>query len=118
MANDAQQRTKKLEYGEAASLDALTGVAPEAIVSRTLCRSGGGSVTLFAFDTGQSVSEHTAPFEAMVHVLDGRFDITINGDPVPLGAGEVVLMPASIPHALHCTEAGRALVIMMPQEKE
>lgn len=118
MAHDTQQRTKKLQYGEAASLDTLTRVAPEAIVSRTLCRSGGGSVTLFAFDTGQSVSEHTTPFEALVQVLDGRFDITIDGNPVPLGAGEVVLMPANIPHALHCADAGRAMVIMMPEEKE
>ena len=71
-----------------------------AVVSRTLLKRDGGTMTLFAFDAGQGLSEHTAPFDAVAHVLDGQAVITIAGAPLPVSAGEMVLMPANQPHAL------------------
>jgi quercetin dioxygenase-like cupin family protein len=71
-----------------------------AVVSRTLLKRSGGTITLFAFDAGQSLSEHTAPFDAVVHVLDGTAEITIAGVPIVASAGQMVLMPANQPHAL------------------
>jgi quercetin dioxygenase-like cupin family protein len=73
---------------------------PGAIVSRTIAKAKGGSVTLFAFDAGQDLSEHTSPFDALVQVLDGSVELTIGGEKVVARAGEAVLMPARVPHAL------------------
>jgi quercetin dioxygenase-like cupin family protein len=71
-----------------------------AVVSRTLLKRGGGTLTLFAFDAGQALSEHTAPFDAIAQVLDGEALITIAGTGVTVKAGEMVLMPANAPHAV------------------
>jgi quercetin dioxygenase-like cupin family protein len=71
-----------------------------AVVSRILLKRGGGTMTLFAFDEGQSLSEHTAPFDAVVHVLEGEALITIASVPLIVRAGEMVLMPANQPHAV------------------
>ena len=79
---------------------ALVTYQDGAVVSRTLLKRGGGTVTLFAFDAGQALSEHTAPFEAIAHVLDGEALITIAGTPVTVRSGEMVLMPANQPHAV------------------
>ncbi len=91
----------------------LVRVGEGAIVSRVLARTTGGNVTLFAFDQGQGLSEHTAPFDALVQVVDGRLDLTIGENPVSLGAGEVVRMPANVPHALHAPEPARMLLTML-----
>lgn len=74
--------------------------APGSIVSRTLLKTETGTLTLFAFDEGQSLSEHTAPFDAVVQVLDGAASLMIGGKTVPTRTGELVLMPASVPHAV------------------
>lgn len=84
-----------------------------AIVSRTLIKKGGGTVTLFAFDAGQALSEHTAPFDALVQVLDGAAEVTIAGQAVPLRAGQTVLMPADVPHAVTATERFKMLLVMI-----
>jgi quercetin dioxygenase-like cupin family protein len=84
-----------------------------AVVSRTLLKRGGGTVTLFAFDEGQSLSEHTAPFDAIAHVLDGEALITIAGVPLTLRAGDVVLMPANAPHAVHAQSRFKMLLTMI-----
>lgn len=84
-----------------------------AIVSRTLAKTKGGTVTLFAFDAGQALSEHTAPFDAIVHVLDGETELMINGESVPARAGQVVLMPAGVPHALNAHERVKFLLVMI-----
>lgn len=83
------------------------------IASRVLSKNGGGTVTLFAFDEGQSLSEHTAPFDALVQVLEGAFALTIGGTPVAAVAGNVVLMPANVPHAVDATQPSRMLLIML-----
>lgn len=83
------------------------------IASRVLSKNGGGTVTLFAFDGGQSLSEHTAPFDALVVVLEGAFVLTIGGTPVDAAAGRVVLMPANVPHAVEARQPSRMLLIML-----
>ena len=92
---------------------ALAGYQEGAVVSRTLLKRGGGTVTLFAFDEGQSLSEHTAPFDAIAHVLEGEALITIAGVPLTVRAGEMVLMPASQPHAVHAPARFKMLLTMI-----
>lgn len=83
------------------------------MVSRTLAKATGGSVTLFAFDIGQELSEHTAPFDALVQVLDGEVALTIGGAPVVAHAGETVLMPANIPHAVRAQARFKMLLTLV-----
>jgi quercetin dioxygenase-like cupin family protein len=84
-----------------------------AIVSRTLTKRPGGTVTFFAFDAGQSLSEHTAPFDALVQVLDGEAELVIDGAPVVASAGQAVLMPANIPHAVNAKKRFKMLLVMI-----
>jgi quercetin dioxygenase-like cupin family protein len=92
---------------------ALAGYQEGAVVSRTLLKRGGGTVTLFAFDEGQSLSEHTTPFDAIAHVLEGEARITIAGAPLTLRAGDMVLMPANQPHAVHAPARFKMLLTMI-----
>ncbi len=85
---------------QAHALANLVEYAPGSVVSRTLGQSPGGSLTAFAFDAGQALSEHTAPFDAFVQVLDGTVTLTIGGIPVTVQPGEIALMPAGVPHAV------------------
>lgn len=84
-----------------------------AIVSRTIVKQKGGSVTLFAFDEGEELSEHTAPFDALVQVLDGEARITIGGSPHTVAAGQSIVMPSDVPHALHATTRFKMLLTMI-----
>jgi quercetin dioxygenase-like cupin family protein len=84
-----------------------------AVVSRTLIKRPTGTITLFAFDAGQELSEHTTPFDAVVQVLDGEVMLTIGGQPVPAKAGETVIMPANIPHAVKATVRFKMLLTMI-----
>lgn len=84
-----------------------------AVVSKTLVQQSTGTVTLFAFGQGQGLSEHSAPFDAMVVVLDGRAEITIAGNLNSVGAGEIIIMPANQPHAVHAPENFKMLLIMI-----
>ena len=92
---------------------ALAGYQEGAVVSRKLLKRGGGTVTLFAFDEGQALSEHTAPFDAVAHVLEGEALITIAGTPLTVPAGEMVLMPANQPHAVAAPERFKMLLTMI-----
>ena len=83
------------------------------IVSRTLIDKKTGTVTLFAFDEGQGLSEHTAPFDAMVQILDGEARITISGKPLQVKKGEMVIMPANEPHALKAIKRFKMLLTMI-----
>lgn len=91
------------------SIDYQTG----AVVSRTLINRPGGTVTLFAFDQDQGLSEHTAPFDAMVEVLEGKVEVKISGQPYVIAAGEFIIMPANEPHALKALEPFKMLLIMI-----
>jgi quercetin dioxygenase-like cupin family protein len=84
-----------------------------AVVSRIVVKGETGSVTLFAFDAGQELSEHTAPYDALVQVVDGDAAITIAGRPYRVGAGEMILMPAHQPHALRATSRFKMLLTMI-----
>lgn len=90
----------------------------DAIVSRTLMNKQSGSVTLFAFDEGQRLSEHTSPFDALVHVLDGVAEIVIDGETMDVAAGKGVLMPANVPHAVNARQSFKMLLIMLKGEGE
>lgn len=83
------------------------------VVSREILRKGAGTVTLFAFDRGQGLSEHTAPFDALVYILDGEAEVTIDGKPLRLKAGEMVIMPAGRPHALQAVERFKMMLVLV-----
>ena len=88
------------------------------VVSRTLVDRDAGTVTLFAFDQGQGLSEHTAPYDALVHVLDGEADVTISGKIQRLGAGEIIIMPANQPHALKAVNRFKMALILIRSEPQ
>jgi quercetin dioxygenase-like cupin family protein len=93
-------------------LGALVDYAPGAVVSRTLVKSKTGTMTVFAFDEGEELSEHTAPFDAYVQVLDGETELTIDGEPVLARTGETVRMPADIPHAVRAVKPFKMLLTL------
>lgn len=84
-----------------------------AVVSREIIRKETGTVTIFAFDKGEGLSEHTAPFDAMVQIVDGEAEITISGDKNLLKKGEMIIMPANEPHALHAVEKYKMILTMI-----
>jgi quercetin dioxygenase-like cupin family protein len=98
---------------EALPLDALVTTTDHGIASRILGKASGGSLTLFAFDDGQGLSEHTAPFDALVLVLDGELSLTIGGEVVRAVPGTVVRMPADLPHAVDAPVRSRMLLVML-----
>ena len=92
---------------------ALVEYQEGSVVSREIHKKATGTVTVFAFDAGQGLSEHTAPFDAMVHVLDGEAEITIGGTVHQVRAGELIIMPANKPHALKAGERFKMMLIMI-----
>lgn len=102
-----------LSPAEALALDLLVTPTEQGIASRVLAKSAGGNLTLFAFDAGQGLSEHKAPFDALVMVLEGALIVTIGGTEVRATPGTVVRMPADIPHALEAPEPTRMLLVML-----
>ena len=113
MSEKKESSSGALPPAEAARLDKLLDYVPGSIVSRTLVKKDVGTVTLFAFDKGQALSEHSAPFDAMVQVLDGECELTIGGKPVRAVSGETVVMPANVPHALQATSQFKMLLTMI-----
>lgn len=103
----------RLQDSQAVSLAELVSYAEGAVVSRTLMANDAGTLTLFAFDVGQALSEHSAPFDAIVQVLDGRLELTIGGQSVTAGAGQMVVMPANVPHAVRADQQAKVLLTMM-----
>ena len=95
------------------ALAALVAYQDGAIVSRVLLKTTGGSVTVFAFDAGQELSEHTAPFDAIVYVLEGKVEIIISKKPYILEKGQMITMPANDPHALNALERFKMMLIMV-----
>ncbi len=94
-------------------LETHVDYAAFSVVSKTLIKKEIGNITLFAFDAGQGLSEHTAPFDAVVYILDGRAEITIGGKMATVNAGEMLIMPADVPHALHAAERFKMLLVMI-----
>ncbi len=106
-----------LPAAEPLNLAELVSYQDGSIVSRTLARRSGGTVTLFAFDRGQSLSEHTAPFDALAQILDGRAELVVGGKPVIAVAGQTVLMPADVPHAVSAVDRFKMLLVMIRDAK-
>ncbi len=99
--------------GRALALAELVSYQEGAVVSREIMKGEKGSVTVFAFDRGQGLSEHTAPFDALVHVLEGEAEVTISGTPLRLRAGEAVIMPAGEPHSLYAVDRYKMSLTMI-----
>ncbi len=99
--------------GVALDMDAAVGYADGAIVSKTLLDKPTGTLTLFSFDAGQGLSEHTAPYDATVQILDGQAAITIDGKTQTVTAGQMIIMPANVPHALQAEVRFKMLLIMI-----
>ncbi len=102
--------------GEAFDLKSHIEYADGSVVSKTLIQKKTGTLTLFAFDQGQGLSEHTAPFDAVVHILDGTAEITIGGRPQIVTAGEMLVMPANVSHALQAQQRFKMLLVMIRSE--
>ncbi|MFC1963149.1 cupin domain-containing protein [Chloroflexota bacterium] len=83
------------------------------VVSRTIIDKDKGTLSLFAFDEGQGLSEHTAPFDALVYILDGEAEVTVSGQPLNLKEGEMVIMPANQPHALRALTRFKMMLVMI-----
>ena len=94
-------------------LKSMLDYQEESIVSRVILKEKKGNITLFAFDKGQELSEHTAPFDAVVQVLDGKVQVSIDGKPNNLSAGQIIIMPANIPHALYAEEKFQMILTMI-----
>jgi len=101
------------QQNQPATLASLVDYQAGSIVSKVLVKKKTGNVTLFAFAAGQELSEHTAPFDALVQVVDGAATITIAGQPHQLTAGQVILMPANIPHAVKAPNNMKMLLTMI-----
>jgi len=99
--------------GEVVNLSALIDYQAGSIVSKEIIKKSTGTITLFAFDQGQGLSEHTAPFDALVYVLDGEVEIMISGKPSNLKTGEMIIMPANEPHALKAIQQYKMLLVMI-----
>jgi quercetin dioxygenase-like cupin family protein len=97
----------------ALSLSTLVTPTEGGVASRVLAKTDGGNVTLFAFDAGQGLEEHTSPFDALVLVQEGALTLTIGGSPVSALPGAVVLMPGGVPHALDASQPTRMLLVML-----
>jgi len=98
---------------KAVCLESLAEYQKGSVVSREIIRKKAGTVTLFAFDEGQGLSEHTAPFDALVYVLEGEAEITISGKPHRLKSGEMIIMPANKPHGLKALKPYKMLLVMI-----
>jgi quercetin dioxygenase-like cupin family protein len=108
-----EDQKEKVCYGRAENLAALVQYSDSSIVSRTLVDKPVGTITLFAFDKGQRLSEHSAPYDAVVQVIDGKGEVTIGGKPHAVNAGEMIIMPANIPHSVNAVEKFKMLLTMI-----
>lgn len=102
--------------GRTLDLNGLLDYQAGAVVSRTIIKKETGTVTLFAFDEGEGLSEHTAPFDALVQVTDGEALITIGGKEHKVAAGQFIIMPANIPHALKAITRYKMLLVMIKEQ--
>lgn len=109
------EQSGRIAPAQLIDLATLVDYAKGAVVSRTLAKGEKGTLTVFAFDEGQELSEHTASFDAYVQILAGEVDLTIGGKPVRASVGDTVLMPANIPHAVRAVTPFKMLLIMIRQ---
>lgn len=113
MTAQHQQAKGEMPGGEVLRLAEMVNYQEGSVVSRTLLKRARGTITLFAFDEGQALSEHTAPFNALVHVLEGSGEITVAGKPLQTKSGDAVLLPANQPHAVKAQTRFKMLLTMI-----
>ncbi|MDD4180029.1 MAG: cupin domain-containing protein [Victivallaceae bacterium] len=113
MKEEKSKKSSGLNVSEVFKMQDLVTNSEGAVVSRTIVDKKAGTVTLFAFDAGEGLSEHSAPFDAMVTVLEGKVEIRIGGVPKSLQAGESIIMPANVPHGLNATTAFKMMLVMI-----
>jgi quercetin dioxygenase-like cupin family protein len=113
MSSQQGQGKREIPVAEVTRLIDLVNYQEGSVVSRTLLHRATGTVTLFAFDEGQGLSEHTAPFDALAHLLEGEAEITVSGKPLRATSGEAVLMPAQQPHSLKALGRFKMLLTMI-----
>jgi quercetin dioxygenase-like cupin family protein len=113
MSSQQPQSKREMPIAEVVRLIDFVKYQEGAVVSRTLVNRATGTVTLFAFDEGQGLSEHTAPFDAVAHLLEGEAEIAVAGKPLRTTAGEAVLMPANQPHSLKALTRFKMLLTMI-----
>jgi quercetin dioxygenase-like cupin family protein len=106
-------KPQTIPAAEALALHTLVTPTEQGIASRVLARAGGGNLTLFAFDAGQELTEHTSPFDALVMVLEGSLALTIDRTEVTATPGTIVRMPSGVPHAVRAPEPARMLLLML-----
>ena len=99
--------------GKLLELKTMVDYQEGSVVSRTLVEKPGGTITLFAFDKGQGLSEHTAPFDALALIIDGQAEISISGKSQRVSVGEMIIMPADVPHALKTIEKFKMMLVMI-----
>lgn len=115
---DGTQMMKNIPFSTPTALIDLVDYEEGRVVSRTLAQNRGVGLTLFAFAAGEGLSTHTSPGDALVHILDGESLVTIDGEEMTVRAGEAVVMPANIPHALHATRPFKMLLVVVKGPKE
>jgi quercetin dioxygenase-like cupin family protein len=113
MSDPRPRGPSELVPAQAVELAGQVDYVAGSVVSRALAKKPTGTITLFAFDSGQGLSEHSSPYDAFVQVVDGVATLRIGGNDVVARAGEVVVMPADIPHAVHATERFKMLLVMI-----
>ncbi len=113
MKQNTPNNSSKLPSSEAVQLNELIEYSSNSVVSREILKNSSGTLTLFAFDAGQGLSEHSAPFDAVVQIIDGEAELKIGGKILLAKNGETVLMPADIPHAVTAKKSFKMLLIMI-----
>jgi len=113
MEHDEKETGGGKPLGRAVKAIDLVDYQEGSVVSRTLIDEDAGTVTLFAFDEGQGLSEHTAPYDALVYLLDGEAEIAVSGKPLRLREGEMVIMPANEPHSLKAVRKFKMILTMI-----
>lgn len=110
---DSKKNVLDACMGKSQKLASLVQYAADSVVSKTILDKPAGTITLFAFDMGQKLSEHTASYDAVVQVLDGLARLTIAGKDVKVSAGDIIIMPANVPHAVAADEKFKMLLTMI-----
>ncbi len=113
MTDDKTKASGQLEGAKRYNPAKMVDYAEGSVVSRTLVKNAAGTITLFSFDEGQNLSEHSAPFDAVVHILEGTVELVIGGNSVHAEQGEMVLMPANVPHAVKANQRFKMLLTML-----
>ncbi len=110
---DSSQKASTASTPRVERLASMVDYQSGSVVSRTLIDKKAGTLTLFAFDKGQGLSEHTAPFDALVYLVDGEAEVTISGQPFRLVQGDTIVMPANAPHAVKAVSRFKMLLVMI-----